>query len=104
MFEGVLRQFRQKVRTRQYVVTGHADEEMDEDGLSIFDVESAVLTGTIIEQQRDRQTAERKYVVRGESVDGRIVSAEPSRPFGDHHGLSRVRYEKATQARMRRVR
>lgn len=73
MFEGVLRQFRQKVRTRQYVVTGHADEEMDEDGLSIFDVESAVLTGTIIEQQRDRQTAERKYVVRGETVDGRIV-------------------------------
>ena len=73
MFEALVRQFRQKVRTRQYVVTGHADEEMDEDGLTIFDVESAVLTGTIIEQQRDRQTAERKYVVRGEAVDGTIV-------------------------------
>jgi uncharacterized DUF497 family protein len=73
MFEGVLRQFRQKVRTRRYVVTGHADEEMDEDGLSIFDVEGAVLTGTIIERQRDHQTGERKYVVRGEAVDGTIV-------------------------------
>lgn len=73
MFEGVLRQFRQKVRTRRYVVTVHADEEMDEDGLTVFDVESAVLTGSIIEQQRDRQTGERKYVVRGRAVDGRMV-------------------------------
>ena len=73
MFESVLRQFRTKVRTRRYVVTVHADEEMDEDGRTIFDVESAVLNGTIIEQQRDRQTAERKYVVRGEAVDGTIV-------------------------------
>ena len=51
----------------------HADEEMDEDGLTVFDVESAILTGSIIEQQRDRQTRERKYVVRGEAVDGRMI-------------------------------
>ena len=56
MFEGVFRQFRQKVRTRQYVVTVHSDEEMDEDGLTVFDIESAILSGTIVEQQRDRQT------------------------------------------------
>lgn len=82
MFERVLRQFRQKVRTRQYVVTVHADEEMDEDGLTVFDVESAILSGAIIEQQRDRQTRERKYVVRGEAVDGRMVEVvgKVSRP------------------------
>jgi hypothetical protein len=74
MFERVLRQFRDKVRARQYVFTVHADEEMDEDGLSVFDVESAILTGTIIEQQRDRQTRERKYVVRGGAIDGKMIA------------------------------
>jgi len=29
---------REKIRTRQYVMTIHAEEEMDEDGLTIFDV------------------------------------------------------------------
>ena len=36
-----------KVRAREYVLTTHAEEEMDADGLSIFDVESAILTGVI---------------------------------------------------------
>jgi hypothetical protein len=31
----------------------HADEEMDEDELSIFDVETAILSGEIIERQKD---------------------------------------------------
>jgi uncharacterized DUF497 family protein len=61
---------RDKVRRRQYVMTLHSDEEMDNDGLSIFDVESAILTGTIIERQRDRKSRESKYLVRGETVDG----------------------------------
>ena len=65
---------RDKIRRRQYVMTLHADEEMDNDGLSIFDVESAILTGKIIERQRDRKTRESKYLVRGQTVDGaRIV-------------------------------
>lgn len=51
-------------------MTLHADEEMDNDGLTIFDVESVILTGELIEQQRDRKTGERKYIVRGETVDG----------------------------------
>lgn len=59
MLESVLRRLRTEVRNRRYVVTVHADEEMDEDGLTIFDVESAVLTGRIVEQQRDRPTGER---------------------------------------------
>lgn len=60
---------REKVRRRQYVMTLHADEEMDDDGLTIFDVESGILTGTIIERQKDRKTKERKYLVRGKTVD-----------------------------------
>ena len=46
-------------------MTLHAEEEMDEDGLSIFDVESAMLTGTIVEHQKDRRSAERKYCLVG---------------------------------------
>ena len=51
-------------------MTTHAEEEMDNDGLTIFDVESVILTGEIVERQRDRKTREPKYLVRGETVEG----------------------------------
>ncbi len=51
-------------------MTIHADDEMDEDGLTIFDVESAILSGKIIERQKDQSTGEWKYLVRGESLAG----------------------------------
>ena len=66
MYERVLNQLREKIRTRQYVMTVHADEEMDEDELSIFDVESAILSGKIVERQKDQSTGEWKYLVKGE--------------------------------------
>lgn len=65
-----LTRMREQVRRRQYVMTTHAEEEMDNDGLTIFDVESIILTGEIVDRQRDRKTRERKYLVRGETVDG----------------------------------
>ncbi|MFL6196247.1 MAG: DUF4258 domain-containing protein [Thermoanaerobaculia bacterium] len=61
---------REAIRRRRYVMTTHAEEEMDADGLTIFDVESVILTGEVIERQRDRKTREVKYLVRGESLDG----------------------------------
>ncbi len=61
---------RAKVRDRRYVMTVHAEEEMDADGLSIFDVENAVLTGRIVERQVDRAGRERKYVIRGRPLEG----------------------------------
>ena len=64
---------RDKVRRRQYVMTLHAEEEMDDDGLTIFDVESGILTGAIIARQKDRKTKERKYLVQGQAVDGSQV-------------------------------
>ena len=54
-------------------MTTHADEEADADELSVFDVESAILTGAILERQKDQETREWKYVVRGEAVDGCAV-------------------------------
>jgi hypothetical protein len=70
MYDRVLKQMREKIRTRQYVVTLHAEEEMDDDGLSIFDVEPGILTGGIIERQKDRVTAEWKYLVEGQTIAG----------------------------------
>lgn len=61
---------RAKVRGRQYVMTVHAEEEMDADGLSIFDIENAVLSGSIVERQVDRAKGERKYVIRGSPLEG----------------------------------
>lgn len=40
LFETILLQFRHCVRFSRYVVTTHAEEEMDEDRFSMFDVES----------------------------------------------------------------
>jgi uncharacterized DUF497 family protein len=54
----------------QYVMTLHAEEEMADDELSILDVERAILTGDIVERQRDHKTGEWKYLVRGETTTG----------------------------------
>jgi len=50
-------------------MTLHADDEMDQDGLRIIDVEHAILTGRIVGRQTDRRSRERKYLVRGHSAD-----------------------------------
>jgi hypothetical protein len=68
MYDRILRQMREKIRTRQYVMTIHAEEEMADDNLSVFDVERVVLTGTIVERQKDQDTAEWKYLVEGETI------------------------------------
>ena len=70
MFPGILSKFKDCVRESRYVVTLHGEEEMDEDELSIFDVERAILTGAIIDRQKDRQKGEWKYIVRGQTIDG----------------------------------
>jgi len=64
---------REKIRTRQYVMTVHAEEEMAGDNLSIFDVEHVILTGEITEQQQDRDTGEWKYLVEGETIAGDLA-------------------------------
>jgi hypothetical protein len=55
-------------------MTTHADEEADADDFSVFDVESAILTGKIIERQRETETGEWKYVISGEAIDERKLS------------------------------
>jgi predicted metal-dependent HD superfamily phosphohydrolase len=53
VLDQLLKRFREKIRRREYVMTIHAEEEMDADALTILDVEASVLTGRIVERQRD---------------------------------------------------
>lgn len=68
MYEKMLNRMRDDIRTRQYVMTLHAEEEMTDDMLSIFDVERIILTGKIIEWQKDHVTEEWKYIIEGETI------------------------------------
>lgn len=70
MFERILRELREKVRTRRYVMTVHAVDEMVDDGLTVFDIERGILTGKIIERQKEIVTGENKYLVKGRTVTG----------------------------------
>jgi len=73
MYDAELKRMRELIRARRYVMTLHAEDEMDADGLTIFDVESVILAGQITERQRDRQPDEWKYLVRGQALDSAIV-------------------------------
>lgn len=73
MFASVLKNIQEKILLQEYVITIHADEEMDNDNLMLTDVEQAILTGEIIERQKDRTTAERKYRIQGYSTDGDLI-------------------------------
>lgn len=70
MFDRVLKRMREKVRTRQYIMTVHAEEEKDADGLSILDVEHCILTGEIVEHQKDKVTAENRMRSKGAGGKG----------------------------------
>ena len=71
MFERIISQMRQLVLESQYVVTLHAYDEMVADNFNIWDIESAILNGTILERQRDQTTSERKYRLNGIALDKR---------------------------------
>lgn len=73
MFDRILRQMRELVRTSKYVATTHAIEELEADGLTIFDVEHCILTGTIIARQRDGDTGEWKHLIAGKNLANEMV-------------------------------
>jgi hypothetical protein len=74
MFERILKQMQEKIRTRQYIMTLHAEEEMDDDELTIFDIERAILTGEIVERQKEYKTGEWKYLIKGYTlIDHNVI-------------------------------
>ena len=75
MAQATISHFRHLIRILNYVVSTHAAEELDDDNLSILDLENIVLTGEISERQRDTQTREVKCVVSGVTLDGAAAEA-----------------------------
>jgi len=66
---------RDLIRSLNYVVSLHAAEELEDENLTILDLENILLTGRIVERQRDRKTREVKVLVRGHALDGREAEA-----------------------------
>ncbi len=67
---------RDKVRNLDFVMTFHAEEEMENDNFSILDVENGILTGEIVERQKDSETIKWKYLIAGRTlVDDKIIIA-----------------------------
>jgi len=60
----IIDRIRNAIRTDNYDLTYHAVEEMAEDGLSIFDIESAILNGEIIKIDKNDPRGT-KYILRG---------------------------------------
>ena len=59
----MLRRMQALVRANEYVLTLHGHEEMEADGLTVYDVQHVILTGRIVERQRDQRRKEWKYLV-----------------------------------------
>ena len=74
MYDAELKRKRELVRARRYVMTLHAEEEMEADDLAVFDIESVIRTGQVTERQRDRQSDEWKYLVRGHALSVAVVT------------------------------
>jgi hypothetical protein len=55
-------------------MTLHAEEEMANDDLTIFDLEHCILTGQIMERQQDEKSGEGKYLVKGLGLNGDSIS------------------------------
>ncbi|MCU0548950.1 MAG: DUF4258 domain-containing protein [Leptolyngbya sp. Prado105] len=80
MFEQILQRMQEKIHQNQYVMTLHAEEEMEDDNLSILDIEQAILSGSILERQngsfasrRVCTTSEWKYRICGITLDNSKV-------------------------------
>ena len=67
--------FRHLVRTLNYFVSTHAAEELEDDHLTILDLENVILTGQIAARQRDAKTREIKYVIEGITLGGESAQA-----------------------------
>ena len=63
------------IRSLKYVVTTHAADELEDDNLTILGLENIILTGKVVERQRDAKSREIKYVVDGIAIDGAAAQA-----------------------------
>ena len=82
MAQATISRFRQLIRSLNYVVSTHAAEELEDDNLTILDLENIVLTGQITERQRDAKTREIKCIVAGVTLGGSAAEVVVKVGFG----------------------
>lgn len=75
MAQAIISQFRHLIRTLNYAVSTRAAEELEDDNLTILDLENIILTGQITERQRDTRSREVKCIVAGSTLDGSAAEA-----------------------------
>lgn len=75
MAQATISHFRHSIRTLDYVVSTHVAEELEDDQLTILDLENIILTGQISHRQRDPKTRETKCVVAGITLEGAAAEA-----------------------------
>jgi hypothetical protein len=85
-----LRRFRRFVEAVDCASSLRAVEEMDADGITGLDVESAVRTGEIVERPRDRRTAAWKFVMVGRNRSGAECGVVAKRTVADRLAIWRV--------------
>ncbi len=68
MWETILNRIKEKIRQGRIILTIHAEEEMDNDDLTLDDVVNAIITGEIIERQRDKIMGKWKYRLQGKTL------------------------------------
>ncbi|ETW97951.1 MAG: hypothetical protein ETSY2_43585 [Candidatus Entotheonella gemina] len=71
MYDRILARIQEHIRQGEYILTDHVRDEMDEDDFTLYDLEQGILSGNILERQRDRVTREAKYRIRGTATDDR---------------------------------
>jgi hypothetical protein len=62
---------RNLLRALRYVVSVHAAEEMEDDGLTILDLENIILPASSSNDRKTAKPMKRKIVIRGVALDGR---------------------------------
>jgi hypothetical protein len=67
-----IREIRERIKAKNYELTGHAEEEREDDELTTADLREVILTGRVDKILTDDPRGNR-YVVRGRVQDGREV-------------------------------
>jgi len=68
----VIERIREKIRSRDYFLSSHAEDEMVEDGIERSDVEAAILGG-FIDKKLTHDLRGSRYRVEGPAEDGRLI-------------------------------
>ena len=63
---------RSKIRSRDYFISSHAEDEMAEDGFERRDVDSAILSGRI-DRKLTHDPRGARYRIEGPAEDGRLM-------------------------------